>query len=200
MELGRIGKYIAAKRQEKGFTQESLAEELGVSDRSISKWERGVCLPDANNMARLCKLFGISYNELLSGEDLKKVDYEKKAEENLREFAKVETALNKKFLMYEYVIGYMASLPFIILVMTASFAEMPTAARVVLLALGLTNFVVGMYFCVKIETEAGKYKCGHCGHLYVPKYASVLMSMHIGRTRYMTCPKCHKKSWQRKVA
>ena len=106
MNLEKIGKFITKKRQENNFTQEGLAEELNISNRSISKWERGICLPDANNMAKLCKLFKISYNELLSGEEVKRVDYEKRAEKLLEEFAAVEAAQNKKFFMYENVIGW----------------------------------------------------------------------------------------------
>ena len=200
MDLEKIGKFIAKKRQENNFIQESLAEELDISNRSISKWERGICLPDANNMAKLCKLFNISYNELLSGEDIEKTDYAKKAEENLKEFSKIETAQNKKFFLYENVIGYMATVPFLILVFIASYVEMPTWTRIVLIALGFILLMVGVSFCIKIETEAGKYECKHCGHRYVPKYSSVYFAKHIGRTRKMTCPKCHKKSWQKKIA
>ncbi len=200
MNLEKIGKFIAKKRQEKGFTQETLAEELDISNRSVSKWERGICLPDAKNMAKLCNLFNISYNELLSGEDLQKNDYEKKAEENLKEFALIETAQNKKFFLYENVIGYLSTISFLTLVFVTSFAEMPTIARVVLLVLGFILLIAGVAFCIKIETEAGKYKCKHCDNLYVPKYSSVYFAPHFGRTRYMTCPKCHKKSWQKKIA
>ena len=50
-----------------------------------------------------------------------------------------------------------------------------------------------------IEQTAGYYKCGKCGHCYVPTYGSVLGAMHYGRTRYMKCPECHKRSWQKKV-
>lgn len=200
MELEKIGQYIAKKRQEHNLTQEKLAEKLDVSNRSVSKWERGICLPDANNMTKLCKLFGISYNELLSGEDLKKADYERKAEKNLEEFARIETAQNKKFFLYENVIGYISAVYFIIIVLIIGFAEMPDIARIILLIIGLIIFMIGVSFCIKIETEAGKYKCRHCGYLYVPKYSSVYFAMHFGRTRYMTCLKCHKKSWQKKVA
>ena len=59
MDLRKIGKFIAKMRQEKGFTQESLAEELDISNRSISKWERGICLPETAKMPELCKLFNI---------------------------------------------------------------------------------------------------------------------------------------------
>lgn len=201
MDLEKIGKFIAQKRRENNFTQESLAEKLEISNRSVSKWERGICLPDAKNMAKLCELFGISYNELLSGEELTKTAYEKKAEENLREFAKIETAQNKKFFLYENVIGYMSSVAFLTMVFSASFGEgLPTWARVVLILLGFALLIVGVSFCLKIETEAGKYECQKCGHRYIPKYSSVYFAMHLGRTRYMTCPKCHKKSWQKKIA
>ena len=198
MDLRKIGKFIA-KRQEKGFTQESLAEELDISNRSVSKWERGICLPDAGNMTKLCKVLSVNYNELLSGEKLNQEDYEKKAEENLKEFTRIETAQNKKLFLYENVIGYMSAVSFIILVFVASFAEMPILARIILLSLGFILLIVGVSFCLKIETETGKYKCKYCGHLHVPKYSTVYFAMHLGRTRYMTCPKCHKKSWQKKV-
>ncbi len=201
MDLRKIGKFIASKRQEKNFTQESLAEELDVSNRAVSKWERGICLPDAGNMAKLCKLFNVSYNELLSGEKISKTDYEKKAEKNFEEFAKIETAQNKKFFLYENVIGWMSSIVFMILIFTASFADgIPDWARIVLILFGLVLFFIGVSFCIKIETEAGKYECQKCGHQYVPKYSSVYFAMHLGRTRYMTCPKCGKKSWQKKRA
>lgn len=199
MDLQKIGKFITKKRQENNFTQESLAEKLDISSRAISKWERGICLPDAKNMAKICELFKISYNELLSGEELGKNEYKKRAEENLKEFSRVETAMNKKFFLYENVIGYMATVPFLILCFVASYAEMPTFARVILIVLGFVLLIVGVSFCLKIETEAGKYQCRNCKYLYVPKYSSVYFAPHLGRTRYMTCPKCHKKSWQKKV-
>lgn len=200
MDLEKIGKFITKKRQENGFTQESLAEALNISNRSISKWERGVCLPDSANMAKLCKLFQISYNELLSGEELKKADYEREAEKILEEFARIETAQNKKFFLYENVIGWMSVVSYLTLVFTASYLEMPVFARIILLIVGFIMLIVGVSFCLKIEAEAGKYRCGRCGYLYVPKYSTVYFAMHLGRTRCMTCPKCHRKSWQKKIA
>lgn len=200
MDLKKIGKFIAKKRQEHNYTQESLAEKLGISNRSVSKWERGICLPDAENMAKLCQALKISYNELLSGQSLTKQDYEKQAEKLLQEFSEIETAQNKKLFLYENVIGYMSTVSFLILIFTASFVEqMDTVARVALFILGFILLIVGVSFCLKIETETGKYQCHHCGHKYIPKYSAVYFAMHFGRTRHLTCPKCHRKSWQRKV-
>ena len=199
MDLNKIGKFIAKKRQEKDFTQESLAEELGISNRSISKWERGICLPDANNLAKLCKLFGVSYNELLSGEEINQKDYQKFAEKKLEEFSEIETAQNKKFLMYEIVIGLISAVACLAFLLVAKYVDMSVAMQVFLIVLGLILLLVGGSFCIKIETEAGKYECKNCGYRYVPKYSAVYFAWHIGRTRKMVCPKCHQKSWQKKV-
>ena len=54
-------------------------------------------------------------------------------------------------------------------------------------------------FMLKIEQTAGYYECAKCAHRYVPTYKSVFMAAHVNRTRYMQCPQCGEKSWQKKV-
>ena len=83
MDLIKIGKYIAGKRKELGMTQKQLAEKLGMSDKSVSKWERGVCLPDVSVNSDLCLILGISINEFLAGEDIAQENIERKSEENI---------------------------------------------------------------------------------------------------------------------
>ena len=83
MDLIKIGKYIAGKRKDLGMTQRQLADKLNMSDKSISKWERGVCLPDVSVYSDLCHILGISINEFLSGEDIAKEDLIQKSEENI---------------------------------------------------------------------------------------------------------------------
>ena len=63
MDLIKIGKFISRKRKEKGITQSELAEKLYISDRAISKWENGICLPDAGNMPLLCEILDITIND-----------------------------------------------------------------------------------------------------------------------------------------
>lgn len=87
MDLVKIGQYIAGKRKTLGLTQKQLAEKLGVSDKSISKWERGVCLPDVSLYAELCAALGIGINEFLSGEDIAETDLPRRAEENILQTA-----------------------------------------------------------------------------------------------------------------
>lgn len=66
MNQEKIGKFIASCRKECGFTQASLAEKLGITDRAVSKWETGKSIPDASIMLELCNLLEISVNELLT--------------------------------------------------------------------------------------------------------------------------------------
>lgn len=83
MDTVKIGKYIAAKRKELGLTQAQVAGKLNMSDKSVSKWERGVCLPDVSVYLELCEILGISLNEFFAGEDIEQSRIEKKSEENL---------------------------------------------------------------------------------------------------------------------
>ena len=82
MNQEKIGKFIQELRKEKGLTQVELAEKLGVSNRTVSKWENGNNLPDYSMFNILCEELNISINELLSGEKLTKENYQKKLEEN----------------------------------------------------------------------------------------------------------------------
>ena len=85
MDLIKIGKYIASKRKSLGMTQKQLAEKLGMSDKSVSKWERGVCLPDVSVYKELCSILGISLNEFLAGEDIAQENMIQKSETNIIE-------------------------------------------------------------------------------------------------------------------
>lgn len=88
MDLIKIGKYIAVKRKALGLTQKQLAEKLNMSDKSVSKWERGICLPDVTVYLELCKILDISINEFLAGEDIIEENIEQKSEENILKITK----------------------------------------------------------------------------------------------------------------
>ena len=70
MNQQKTGKYIAEKRKLQNMTQAQLAEKIGVSDRAVSKWERGLSMPDVSKYEELCELLEVSINELFAGEDL----------------------------------------------------------------------------------------------------------------------------------
>ena len=199
MDQIKIGKFIAECRKKNNLTQMQLAEKLNITDRAISKWENGKGMPDSSIMLGLCNELKISVNELLSGEVIKMEAYNKKLEQNLIDMIKHKEQSDKKMLKLEIVVGYISSITFLILIFVASYVEMQNWIKIILIAFGIITFAVGMYNCIKIEQTAGYYECAKCHYKYVPTYSNVLWSMHINRTRYMKCPKCNQRSWQKKV-
>jgi len=177
----------------------ALAEKLGITDRAVSKWENGKSLPDASIMLELCSILNINVNELLTGERLNMNNYKEIAEQNLLEMARREEEINRNFLKMETVIGYMSSIAFMVMIFVASFVDMDTWLRILLIAIGSVILAFGIGNALRIEQTAGYYECAKCHHKYVPTYQSAFWAMHVGRTRYMRCPKCGEKSWQKKV-
>ena len=104
MDLIKIGKYIASKRKSLGMTQKQLAEKLGMSDKSVSKWERGVCLPDVSVDKELCSILGISLNEFLAGEDIAQENLIQKSETNIIEVIKDNINKEKCLKVMKYIL------------------------------------------------------------------------------------------------
>lgn len=199
MDQQKIGKFIAQRRKEAGLTQAQLADKLSITDRAVSKWETGKALPDTAIMLALCYVLGITVNDLLSGEVVSMENYNKKLEDNLLEMTKQKQQADKHLLRLEIVIGVLSMIILFAVVIPASFVQMPDWARICLIVTGFVICMTGCAFALKIEQTAGYYECGKCGHRYVPTYKSVFLAAHVNRTRHMRCPKCGKKSWQKKV-
>lgn len=104
MDQIKVGEFISKARKDKGMTQKELAERLGVSDKTVSRWETGHGLPDMAYLTPLCEIFGVSVNELLSGEKLPPNEYSLKAEENIMALLQ-ENQKNKKSDKVQLVIG-----------------------------------------------------------------------------------------------
>ena len=199
MDQIKIGKFIASCRKEQGMTQAVLAEKLGISDRAVSKWETGKSLPDSGIMLELCNLLKINVNELLSGERIMAEEYDKRAEENLLAMRQEVEEKNRQMLRTEYQIASLATIAGLVIVFVVSFIEMPVWLRIVLIVFALVMIFTVAFIAVGIEQKAGYYECQNCHHRYVPTYRQTILAIHIGRTRYMKCPECGKRSWQKKV-
>ena len=199
MDQIKIGKFIAECRKKNNLTQMQLAEKLSITDRAISKWENGKAVPDSSIMLDLCRELNISVNELLSGELIEMNNYNEKAEQNLLEMTKQKEEADRRLLTMEIVIGVLASVVLFVLIVVASFVQMADGLRVTLISIGFVFFIIGILYAIKIEQVAGYYECQKCHYKYIPTYSSVLWAAHVNRTRYMKCPKCNEKSWQKKV-
>ena len=199
MDQIKIGKFIAERRKNAGLTQMQLAEKLGITDRAVSKWETGKAMPDSSIMLELCDILGISVNDLLSGEVVTMENYNKESEMNLLEAIKQKEAADKKLLTLEWVIGGLSLAVLLIPIIIGAYVPLEEWKKTVIVLSGFVPALVGFHFAMKIEQTAGYYECRHCKHKYVPSLNAVYAAMHMGRTRYMRCPKCNKKSWQKKV-
>ena len=199
MDQVKIGKFIADCRKKTNLTQMQLAEKLNITDRAISKWETGKSLPDSSIMLELCDILGISVNDLLCGEIVTMANYNKELENNLLEIIKQKEQADKRLLSIEVFIGITAIIVLFALIFVAAFIQMETWLRISLIVFGFILFWAGCFYALRIEQVAGYYECAHCKHRHVPTYKAVNMAMHLGRTRYMRCPQCGKKSWQKKV-
>ena len=120
-------------------------------------------------------------------------------EEKLTEMTEAKKEADIMLLNLEILVSILGCLLLIIFIMIASFVEMETESRVVLMVFGFILFIFSMHCALVIEQKAGYYECEECHNKYIPSYKKLTLAPHIGRTRYMKCPRCGKKSWNKKV-
>ena len=200
MDLIKIGKFISEQRKEKKLTQEQLAEKLYITDRAVSKWERGLSLPDADKMLDLCNILDINVNELLNGEKINMKSYEKKTEELLIELAKQDELKNKRLITDMWVLTITAFVFYIALILTSSILLKEGPILATIICISTVILLIVCFYGFKLEVEAGYYECRHCHHVFEEKnYFKLLMAPHMGTSRYQKCPKCGEKTMAKKV-
>ncbi len=150
-------------------------------------------------MLELCDFLKINVNELLSGEKIMADSYDKRAEKNLLAMKRELEEKNRQMLRAEYLVLFPAVLAGIVLIFVAFYVSMSAWLRALLTAFALVMIFTVAFIAVGIEQKAGYYACQSCGHRYVPTYWQTNLACHAGRTRYMKCPACGKRTWQRKV-
>ncbi|MBE6624666.1 MAG: helix-turn-helix transcriptional regulator [Ruminococcaceae bacterium] len=199
MDQIKIGKFISERRKSVGLTQAQLAERLNITDRAISKWENGRTMPDSSLMIELCEILGISVNDLLYGEIVSSQCYNNELENALIEAVKEKQSADKRLLSLEVFIGITGTITLFVVVLLASLASMENWLRIAIIVFGFIIFLASCFYALRINQIVGYYECKKCGHKYVPTYKAVNLAPHMGRTRYMKCPKCGEKSWQKKT-
>ena len=155
MDQLKIGKFIAECRKQKNLTQMQLAEKLGITDKAISKWERGISMPDSSIMLELCDILDISVNELLSGEKIIMENNDQKNEQLLLDMAKELERKSKTIwhamwtIMTVSIIGLIGGLAII-----AFFMPEGPWMLVAILALCVV-FLIPCFYAVKLEVSVG---------------------------------------------
>lgn len=126
-------------------------------------------------------------------------DYKKELENNLFEMMKQKEQADKRFLTMEIVICIVCLIPLISAIILGYTVPMDESITDIMIVASIIPLFIATPFMIKIEQIAGYYKCTKCGHKHIPTYKDVLFAPHIGRTRYMRCPECNKKSYHKKV-
>lgn len=198
MDQIKIGKFIADERKRKGYTQKQLSEKLEISDKTISKWERGNGFPEVSLLLPLCNELEITVNELLSGERVSEEDYLKKAEENMVNLVREARESKKKIVLSAMVAGLtiIATVPLFIL---SGMFEMPVWTRVLLMGIGFVIMVIGIAIACVLDREAGAFECPECKERFVPDMKSYVMGPHTITKRKLVCPYCGAHKYCKKV-
>ena len=199
MNQVKIGKFIAECRKGRNLTQIQLSEKLGITDKAVSKWERGIAMPDSSIMLELCEILGISVNELLSGEKIIMENENKKNEELFLQMAKELEQKDKAIWRTMWVILAVCMTAIVAGAVIAAFVITEEVWQIVTMAAVCVVFLPPCFYALKLEISVGAYKCKHCGNEFVPTYLEALNAMHIGTTRYLKCPNCRQRSWCKKV-
>lgn len=198
MDQIAIGKFIAEERKRKGYTQKQLSEKLEISDKTVSKWERGNGFPEVSLLLPLCKELDITVNELLSGERVSLEDYQRKAEENMVNLVKEAQESRKKIILSAVValLVVVAAVPLFVL---SGALEMETWLRCVLIAIGFVVLFLGIAVACVLDREAGAFECPECKTRFVPDMKAYVMGPHTITKRKLVCPHCGAHKYCRKV-
>ena len=199
MDYNKIGKFISEERKAKNLTQSKLAEKIFVSDKTISKWEKGKGIPDTSVLLKLCEVLDITLNEFLNGERSVKKNNNQQTEELLLGMAKEIEQKNKTiwtsmwFILIVGIVGMLVGIALCVFLI-------PEGVWQLIAVLGVcVFFLVPCFYALKLEVSVGAYKCKKCGCEIVPTYSEAIIAMHRGTTRYLKCPNCKKRSWCKKV-
>ncbi len=199
MDQVKIGRFIAERRKKVNLTQAQLSEMLNITDKAISKWERGKAMPDVSIMLELCGILEISVNDLLCGEKISMENSNQNNEQLLLDMAKELERKNKTIWTTMWVIMIVSMTALLAGISLCAFL-IPEGVWQVVAVLGITiAFLIPCFYALKLEVSVGAYKCKNCGHEIVPTYLEALWAMHSGTTRYLKCPKCGKRTWCKKV-
>lgn len=198
MDQIQTGKFIARERRAKNYTQRQLADRLGISDKTVSKWERGGGFPDVSLLLPLCGELGISVNELLAGERVAKEDYKMKAEENMVNLVK-ETQESKRKIILAVAVALTGLVPAVTLFVLTGYLEMETWLRALLIGIGSAAMITGILTACVLDREAGAFECPVCHQRFVPTMGAYIMGPHTILKRQLKCPHCGAVKYCKKV-
>lgn len=167
MDQSKIGKFIAENRKKKNLTQEALAEKLNISKNAVSKWERGLNLPDTSIMPELCEIIGITLNELFAGEYITNENISEQSEKNILDIVKTGNQKRKK---YRIIIAILILITIVAMIFIG---------RIVLINVGIIPDP-NLAYTQRYETGRDNLE----GDVDYSKFEGISMDFEIGANKY----------------
>lgn len=193
MDQIKTGNFLKALRRERGWTQSRLAGQLGVSEKTVSKWETGRGLPEVSLMLPVCEALGITVNELLAGERLSAEAYRERAEERL--LLTCDRTNPKTKVIICNAACWVSVAVWLVLIFIAAFCDLPVWARVVIIVCGFLGFAAFIAPILLVAVNIEVFTCPKCGKRFVPTLTAYILGPHTLRKRRLKCPHCGQKSW-----
>lgn len=193
MDSIKTGQFIAQIRKEKEMTQRQLAEELFISDKTVSKWETGKGMPEVSLMLPLCEVLGITVNELLCGERLSEENYKERAEENIVNLIS-EKQNNIRRMLSAFTIFCATGLAVGLIVAVIIRGDLDTNLKIALTVAGITVFIIGVSFGISVDRKSGYFECTKCHTVFIPDSSTYLkgsLTVTPFSARFR-CPCCKK--------
>lgn len=198
MDMQKVGTFLAELRKERNLTQDELGEQIGVTNKTVSRWENGNYLPPAEMLQILSELYGVSINELLAGGRLDEKHYKERAEEYIvTDLMKKRNEAIKR-LTVSCIIAAITILAGLSIVLLSALLSAPVWLKIGCIVFSLIIIILGIGVCCVLTVDAGVYECPACGEKFVPSMKDFIGGAHMLTRRKLKCPKCGKKNFCKK--
>lgn len=198
MDMQKIGNFLAELRKNKRLTQDELGEQIGVTNKTVSRWENGNYLPPVEMLQILSKLYDVSINELLSGARLNDEHYKENAEEYIVVDLMKKSKDAKKYLTLSVIVACITILAATSIILLTAMLSAPIWLRITSIIFSLIIAILGIGVCCALTIDAGVYECPNCGKKFVPSMKDFILGPHTFTKRKLKCPKCGKRSYCKK--
>ena len=198
MDMQKVGTFLSELRKERNLTQDELGEQIGVTNKTVSRWENGNYLPPAEMLQILSELYDVSINELLSGGRLDEKHYKENAEEYIVTDLMKKRNEAKKRLAVSCIVAAITILAGLSIILLSALLSAPIWLKIGCIVFSLIIIVLGVGVCCVLTVDAGVYECPACGEKFVPSMKDFIGGAHAFTKRKLKCPKCGKKNFCKK--
>lgn len=198
MDMQKTGMFLSQLRKEKNLTQDQLGEQIGVTNKTVSRWENGNYLPPVEILQILSKLYAVSINELISGERLNDENYKQNAEDYIVIDLISKRREAKKRLTISFIVAVITILAGTMIILLGALLSAPVWLRITCIVFSFIIILSGISVCCILTVDAGVYECPVCNEKFVPSLKDFIFGVHTFTKRKLKCPKCGKKSFCKK--